>query len=171
VQQAAALRQQQHPAIHQADLQGQEIALQAAALQYPPGLRNTDEAIVSAYFDPVLQDFPSNPRVLGDFVLDVEMLQGCLDRSNREEIARLNGEWRNGRGDGRPLSSIPGDPARHAIHPIYGGSVLVQLEVLRAAISTPMDPCDKEVMRGLIDEYNVRTEIREAFEKLRTRNQ
>jgi hypothetical protein len=171
VQQAAALRQQQHPAVHQADLQGQEIALQAAALQYPPGLRNTDEAIVSAYFDPVLQDFPSNPRVLGDFVLDVEMLQGCLDRSNREEIARLNGEWRNGRGDGRPLSSIPGDPARHAIHPIYGGSVLVQLEVLRAAISTPMDPCDKEVMRGLIDEYNVRTEIREAFEKLRSRNQ
>jgi hypothetical protein len=110
-------------------------------------------------------------RVLGEFVLDVETLQGCLDRSNREEIARLNREWRNGRGDGRPLSSIPGDPARFAIHPIYGGSVLVRLEVLRAAISTPMDPCNKAVMRGLIDEYNVRTEIREAFEKLRSRSQ
>ena len=178
VQRAAALQQQQQPAEYQANLQqaaallqGQEAALQAATLQYPPELRNADEAIVSSYFDPVLRDFPSNPRVFGDFLLDVSTLQGCLDRSDQEKTARLNGEWRNGRGGGRPLYSIPGDPARLAIHPIYGGSSLVQLDILRTAISTPMDPGEVAVMRRLIDEYEGRTEIRETFETLRSRNQ
>jgi hypothetical protein len=143
-------------------------AHQSALEAYPPELRVADEAIESRYMDPVLQEFPTNPRVFQGFVVDTTTLQGCIDRSNGEEASRRNGEWQR---NGRPSFSINGDPARLAIHPILGGSTLVPLADLQTAIDTPMHPEDEMEMRRLIAEYTGRTDIRLAYEILRFRNQ